>query len=240
MQISRNLATSLSAGLTEINSESSLDALNGCVENSNVVKAFITLSAGSYFIPLVVLDNLILTMYTDDFRPAQGETGVMATTKDIVFPLYVGRAESHRTTDSVLKALCLASRLGRLMKVTTSKDEVFYGGHGIILEEDGTPILLAQLAHELSNTGTLDSYKGQLYISPKVFSMDNLVYKGIISKVIPTCLALANRTIRPIEYKICIEDIPGVSKPRLINNSMRDSSRLANQFLKDHIDHVFD
>lgn len=238
MQISRSLAASLSQVFTLYGSENSLIINNGYVENSNVVKAFVTLGAGSSFIPLIVLDNLRLSLYRDFYKSLGAETEVMVTTEDIVYPLYVGRAESHRTTDSVLKALLLSSRSGRLMKVTTSKDEVFYGGHGIILEEDGTPILLAQLAYKQVSTNVFCPYEGQLYISPKVFSMDSLVHKGIISKIIPTCLTLTYGS-DPVKYKIYIEEIPGVSKPRLINNSMRYSSRLANQFLKDHIEHVF-
>ena len=225
MQISASFVRSLVNGFGYF-SERDLVAQNHQIEDSNLVKTFITVPKGCNMIPLTVHGG---------YFPRQEEKSEVYTATDVIYPLYVGYQEVHRTTDSILKSLILPPRAGRLTKVTTSKGEVFYGGQGVILEEDGTPILLIKAVYDKD----LYRYtKGELYISPKVFAMDNTVYKGILSKIVPVYTGLVNNH-GLIKLKVLVEDIQGFSKPQLINHSIRESCQAASRFLKDNIDHVF-
>lgn len=232
MQISRSFASSLMRGFSPT-PVLSMTPENEGIEHSTIVKAFITIDKGSCLIPTIAHD---IFLYSGSFGNHTGsaDSEILETTTDVVIPLYVGQTETHRTTDSILKTLILPARTGRLTKVITSKNEVFYGGHGVILEEDGTPILLTKTTWSYRRGTT----KGVLCISPKVFSMDNIVYKGILSKIVPVYLGIIDHP-SSIKFTLSVEDIQGFSKPQLVNNSIKESCRTANQFLKDNIGNVF-
>lgn len=225
MQISASFVRSLVSGIDYF-SERDLVAQNHQIEDSNLVKTFITVPKGCNMIPIIIKGS--------SFPRQEGKREIYTAT-DVIYPLYEGYHEIHRTTDSILKSLILPPRAGRLTKVTTSKGEVFYGGQGVILEEDGTPILLVKAVFDLD----LHRYtKGELCISPKVFAMDNTVYKGILSKIVPVYTGLVDN-YGLMKFKVVVEDIQGFSKPQLINHSIRESCQAASKFLKDNINHVF-
>lgn len=232
MQISRSFATSLMRGFSPTPINSMIQENEG-IERSAIVKAFITINKGSCHIPTIAHDIFLYSSIAGG-HTSSVDSEVLETTTDVVIPLYVGQTETHRTTDSILKTLILPARTGRLTKVITSKNEVFYGGHGVILEEDGTPILLTKTTWTY-HRGTTN---GVLFISPKVFSMDNIVYKGILSKIVPVYLGIIDHP-SSIKFTLSVEDIQGFSKPQLVNNSIKESCRTANQFLKDNVGNVF-
>lgn len=112
--------------------------------------------------------------------------------KKIILPLYDNAlSQERRTFDSIITQLFVNVDYGkRLQKITTSNDEVYYGGKGIIFDESYTPLLLCTLiarnVHTEDNNDTMVYYRPVCHISPKVFLEPNkLINKGIIKKLIP-------------------------------------------------------
>ena len=113
-------------------------------------------------------------------------------TKRIILPLYDNApSQERRTFDSII--MQMFNNVGfdmRLQKITTSRDEVYYGGKGIIFDESYTPLLLCTLiARKIHTEESGDSmvyYRPVCHVSPKVFlESDKLINKGIIKKLIP-------------------------------------------------------
>ena len=113
-------------------------------------------------------------------------------TKRIILPLYDNASsQERRTFDSII--MQMFNNVGfnmRLQKITTSKDEVYYGGKGIIFDESYAPLLLCTLAarkvHTEESGDSMVYYRPVCHVSPKVFlESDKLINKGIIKKLIP-------------------------------------------------------
>ena len=113
-------------------------------------------------------------------------------TKRIILPLYDNApSQERRTFDSII--MQMFNNVGfnmRLQKITTSKDEVYYGGKGIIFDESYAPLLLCTLAARKAYTeessNNMVYYRPVCHVSPKVFlESDKLINKGIIKKLIP-------------------------------------------------------
>lgn len=113
-------------------------------------------------------------------------------TKRIILPLYDNApSQERRTFDSII--MQMFNNVGfdmRLQKITTSKDEVYYGGKGIIFDESYAPLLLCTLTarkvHTEEGGDSMVYYRPVCHVSPKVFLESNkLINKGIIKKLIP-------------------------------------------------------
>ena len=113
-------------------------------------------------------------------------------TKRIILPLYDNASSQEiRTFDSII--MQMFNNVGfnmRLQKITTSKDEVYYGGKGIIFDESYAPLLLCTLTarkvHTEESGNSMVYYRPVCHVSPKVFlESDKLINKGIIKKLIP-------------------------------------------------------
>ena len=112
--------------------------------------------------------------------------------KKIILPLYDNTpSQERRTFDSIITQLFTKVEYGaRLQKITTNKGEVYYGGKGIIFDENYTPLLLCTLTarsvHTEDDGNTMVYYRPVCHINPKVFlESDKLINKGIIKKLIP-------------------------------------------------------
>lgn len=109
----------------------------------------------------------------------------------IILPLYDnGLRQERRTFDSIIRQLFSVSFGNRLQKVITNKGEVYYGGKGIIFNENYDPLLICTLAARNIQTedgrNAMCYYRPICHISPRVFlEPDKLVNKGIIKKLIP-------------------------------------------------------
>ena len=113
-------------------------------------------------------------------------------TKKIILPLYDNApSQERRTFDSIIMQMFNNVRFDmRLQKITTSKNEVYYGGKGIIFDESYTPLLLCTLTarkvHTEESGNSMVYYRPVCHVSPKVFlESDKLINKGIIKKLIP-------------------------------------------------------
>ena len=113
-------------------------------------------------------------------------------TKRIILPLYDNASsQERRTFDSII--MQMFNNVGfnmRLQKITTSKDEVYYGRKGIIFDESYAPLLLCTLTarkiHTEESGNSMVYYRPVCHVSPKVFlESDKLINKGIIKKLIP-------------------------------------------------------
>ena len=111
--------------------------------------------------------------------------------KRIILPLYNNTADiTKKTFNSIINQIfAQVNYSSRLQKVITSKGDIYYGGRGIILDKDFTPLLLCTLATRKASINGIDKmvfYRPICHISPKVFlEHNNIVSKGIINKIIP-------------------------------------------------------
>lgn len=116
--------------------------------------------------------------------------------KTIILPLYENSIpQNRRTFDSFMRQFFSASYDNRLIKITSNKDEVYYGGRGLIFDYRYNPLILCTLRAKrvLEEEGDrfpqMVYYRPVIYVSPKVFEeSDRLINKGIIKKLIPYCV----------------------------------------------------
>ena len=134
-------------------------------------------------------------------------------TKRIILPLYDNApSQERRTFDSIIMQMFNDVRFDmRLQKITTSKDEVYYGGKGIIFDESYAPLLLCTLAarkvHTEESGDSMVYYRPVCHVSPKVFlESDKLINKGIIKKLIPFY------TSEEVMFPDCMFDVNPESK----------------------------
>lgn len=111
---------------------------------------------------------------------------VSGTVKEFSVALYENNyPQSKRTANAIFKAFQQFDGRNRMLKITTNKGEVYYGGNGFILDKDYN-ILLLYVLHGIKNPDRTVTYKtGRIYVNPKVFVSNDLLEKGIIKTVIP-------------------------------------------------------
>ena len=114
----------------------------------------------------------------------------------IILPLYTsGNSQSRRTFDGIMREFFCKPLLNqRVLKVTTNKGDTYYGGYGLILDEEFNPLLMCGLKARkvISEHGDdaevvhIQYYRTICHVSPVVFTEpDKLINKGIIKKLIP-------------------------------------------------------
>lgn len=114
----------------------------------------------------------------------------------IILPLYTnGNSQSRRTFDGIMREFFCKPLLNqRVLKVTTNKGDTYYGGYGLILDEQFNPLLMCGLKARKVITEYGDDaevvpiqyYRTVCHVSPIVFAEPNkLINKGIIKKLIP-------------------------------------------------------
>lgn len=104
-----------------------------------------------------------------------------------VTPLSVIDSQTRRTADSIFKYFFSGNRynyyLG-LKKATTSKEEVYYGASGLILNSNFEPIMIG-LKEYRKDGAVIHFERCVLKVSPKVFISEGLLEKAIVKKLIP-------------------------------------------------------
>ena len=109
----------------------------------------------------------------------------------VVFSLYNNSfSQTRRTFDSIMYQFFAGTSYNcRLLKITTNKGEVYYGGKGIIFDGNYNPLLLCTLKARRvvkDNECYTAYYRPVCYVHPRVFTEPNtIVNKGIIKKLIP-------------------------------------------------------
>lgn len=95
-----------------------------------------------------------------------------------------GLSSEKRTSNSIFKVFTEVNFTKRLMKVITSKGEIYYGGYGIILNRDMNPIFFCTLEGDVTEEG-LTYNSAKIYINPSVLLVNNVLEKGLIKTIIP-------------------------------------------------------
>lgn len=118
------------------------------------------------------------------------------TWEQIAMPLLSGKTMHKSTFNSIIKEFFLNTALfeSRLTKVITSKGEVYYGGPGMIFNKDMVPYILYTVTlSDVSVTRRPWTAKAEalnVRVNPCVFTdMDDMMKKGIISRMIPTLVS---------------------------------------------------
>lgn len=126
------------------------------------------------------------------FEEAAGSSIIPSfSVEKVILPLYNNAYDQSRSTFDAIMAQFFANTSygGRLLKITTSKGEVYYGGKGIIFDGNYNPLLLCTLKARrvvTENEKYTAYYRPVCYVSPRVFEEPNTVInKGIIKKLIP-------------------------------------------------------
>lgn len=119
-----------------------------------------------------------------------------SSVEKVILNLYVsGNGLYMRTFNGIIEKFFRQVLFNeRLIKVTTSKGETYYGGCGLILDAEFNPLLMCGLkARKLVTNNSegvkvvsLQYYKAICRVSPSVFTEPNkMINKGIIKKLIP-------------------------------------------------------
>lgn len=180
----------------------------------------------------------------------------------VVIPLYVNSYnQSRRTADSIINEFFSRTTFDtRLQKVTTNKGETYYGGRGIILDENFKPLILCSMMSkrvEVNSRIYMDYYKPIVRISPDVFinepgliNKSSLISKHILKKVIPFYLThnvesiqiyksrFRNEIPENTKPQILIEDISRFIETPALPNPKTCSNEALNKLLLDNIDDV--
>lgn len=164
----------------------------------------------------------------------------------IVIPLYINAPVLYRRSiDCTVQDLfSRVSFNNRLQKVITSKDEVYYGANGIILDKDFNILLLCTFFNEMERFNTKCT-ECRVYVSPRVFLDEkDSMYKTIIRKIIPFYISHSVRLGRyhneVYKPRIIIDDVNSfIETPAnpSIQECLEDTS---SQFLIDNLDSILD
>ena len=126
------------------------------------------------------------------FEEAAGSSIIPSlSVEKVILPLYNNTYDQSRRVFDTIMAQFFAntSYESRLLKITTNKGEVYYGGKGIIFDGNYNPLLLCTLKARrvvTENEKYTAYYRPVCYVSPRVFEEPNtIVNKGIIKKLIP-------------------------------------------------------
>lgn len=157
-------------------------------DSNNVFSKFIKvdISADTFIVPMVGLracETIILNKHrslsTDNFNFID----------EIAIHLYANQELVARSGDSILSRFFNTSFSTRLMKIKTSKGEIYYGGRGIIFDGQMNPLIMFALH---GNIDGIDNDKKKIiysksicFVNPVVFTEETLMNKFIIKKLIP-------------------------------------------------------
>lgn len=104
----------------------------------------------------------------------------------ISYPLYVGAIDTKRTADSIIQSINRCPVRARLCNIKTSKGLDYYGGQGLIFDENWAPLMICGFIIDISKEGRTILIKHPIcYVSPSVFENNDLLSKAIIKKIIP-------------------------------------------------------
>lgn len=171
--------------------------------NSENTSNPITLDSSNMFSKSLVVDttgdnieipSIARTYYENIIRDNLIHSNVRV--ERIILPLYTsGNSQSRRTFNGIMrKFFCEPLFNQRVLKVTTNKGDTYYGGYGLILDEEFNPLLMCGLKARkvISERGDgaevvhIQYYRTVCHVSPIVFTEPNkLINKGIIKKLIP-------------------------------------------------------
>ena len=187
------------------------------------------------------------------FEEAAGSSIIPSfSVEKVILPLYNNTYDQSRRTFDTIMAQFFAntSYEGRLLKITTNKGEVYYGGKGIIFDGNYNPLLLCTLKARRVVTEKekyTAYYRPVCYVSPRVFEEPNtVVNKGIIKKLIPFYtshnmdfpLGLFRDNAEDKKVQVVIDNFDRFFVKPVKPNPSTCSNELLNQCLIDNIEDI--
>lgn len=182
-----------------------------CMYESNYLfKLFfeITIKPGINFIPVLNLHKTVtaINMWLQTKRNEEISPLVIS------MPLYTTVSiEKISSTEKCLRTIAnLDTTTSRLVSVETSKGAKYYGGGGIILDKFYKPLMLCGylVLVDLSKT-TCEITQQACYITPRVFTSNDIISKAIVKKCIPFISNnfMNNSTTRALDLTPCLPRI---------------------------------
>lgn len=158
--------------------------------NNMFSKSLVVDTTGDY----IEIPSIARTYYENIIRDSLINSNVKL--ERIILPLYTNdNSQSRRTFDGIMREFFCKPLLNqRVLKVTTNKGDTYYGGYGLILDEEFNPLLMCGLKARKriseygddANVVPIQYYRTVCHVSPIVFTEPNkLINKGIIKKLIP-------------------------------------------------------
>lgn len=94
------------------------------------------------------------------------------------------------STDTIIKYFIRNTNFGEIVKVITTKEEIYYGTNGLIFDKNFNFIFAGTVNIEKCESNKYRYSALNLHINPKVFiEQDNVIHKSLIKKVIPYFLS---------------------------------------------------
>lgn len=153
-------------------------------QDHNVFKKFmeIKVSDGNNFIPVIGMKSML--KYIDLWLQGLLKTPIDSINFSI--PLYVLGSEEKKTGEAIFKAINGCSISNRLTKVCNPTGLGYYGGNGLIFDKQWDPLMVCGYIVNIDKEHKkycINSAK--CYVSPEVFTNNDVLSKFIIKKVIP-------------------------------------------------------
>lgn len=135
---------------------------------------------GECFIPVVVASD-IFSLITN-WLISEGPTEPI----QVSIPLFVGGSDTKKQADSIIQSINKCPKKYRLANIKTSKGLDYYGGNGMIFDENWDPMMLVGYHIKIDRTyRTVEVISPVCYVTPKVFEGNDILSKAILKKVIP-------------------------------------------------------
>ena len=151
-------------------------------EDNSIYSRFFEITVpceGTCFIPVL---GMLATLHLISYRFEQESPQPIK----ISYPLYVGATDTKRTADSIIQSINRCPVRARLCNIKTSKGLDYYGGQGLIFDENWAPLMICGFIIDIDIDGRTISIKHPIcYVSPSVFENNDLLSKAIIKKIIP-------------------------------------------------------
>ena len=94
------------------------------------------------------------------------------------------------SADTIIKYFIRNTNFGEIIKVITTKEEIYYGTNGLIFDKNFNFIFAGTVNIEKCESNKYLYSALNLHINPKVFiEQDNVIHKSLIKKVIPYFLS---------------------------------------------------
>lgn len=164
---------------TYVSSRLSLD--NNDIFNHDII---VNIKDDKFEVPIIALSHI-----ENIIRGNLNDKLAMKCDK-IIIPLYKNsNSKNCKTFNTIIGNIFSATFNDRLRQITTGKGYVYYGGRGIILDRDYTPLLLITLKGKIitndDNTIGFKYIRPICHINPIIFNdKTNVINKGIINTII--------------------------------------------------------
>lgn len=158
---------------------------NQTFEESKIYKHVLSIDISKDTIEIPILFRRTIA---EDFFRNVADIGSSNKTKVLISLYTTIPSQERRTSRTILNQFfSIMSDGSRLVKITTSKGNVYYGGKGIILDDDFKPLILLTIKTEKSDTVNFIKYTRFIcHVSPRIFEkQDEMFVKYIIKKVFP-------------------------------------------------------